>query len=67
MVDGKFIEGVSDTDKKEKFVAAALDGKKLDLAITEKNKDGVLTSGRTMPIQNGKVIMKREPAVVTLY
>lgn len=51
MVDGKFIEGVSDTDKKEKFVAAALDGKKLDLAITEKNKDGVLTSGRTMPIQ----------------
>lgn len=51
MVDGKFIEGVSDTDKKEKFVAAALDGKKLDLAIMEKDEDGEIKSGRTMPIQ----------------
>ncbi len=51
MVDGKFIEGVSDTDKKEKFVAAALDGKKLDLATMEKDNNGNITSGKTMPIQ----------------
>lgn len=51
MVDGKFIEGYSDTDKKEKFVAAALEGKKLDLAIIGKDDNGNVTSGRTMPIQ----------------
>lgn len=51
MINGRFIEGKDELEKKENFVAAALDGQKLDLAIMEKNDDGKLTSGRTMPIQ----------------
>lgn len=51
MVDGEFIKGKTDLDKKEKFVAAALSGKKLDVAVMEKDNNGNITSSKTMPIQ----------------